>query len=108
MLVHILEQFPQIEAFISIEYQILARTVDEVRSLGVVPKVIVNDIALAKVLNVLAGVHQAVQKNSVNCEVLLASLVALLECHTVQQQTSHQVVDGYVWHLNHSSLEFHF
>jgi hypothetical protein len=110
ILVHIIENLVQIK-LILIEVEALAQLVDEERNIVVVRKVTVNDIfndvALAKVLDVFGGVHKAVQKSGVNCDDLGAALVALLECHTVQQERSLEDVDGYTGHFNHTALKFY-
>ena len=77
--VHLFEQLGQVKLIV-IKRQVLAHLVDESSDVLVIPKVIVKDSALAKVVDVPGGVYNAVQETSVNCEVLGAAVVQVLEC----------------------------
>lgn len=83
ILVHVIEQLGQIRK-INIKRHVLPHIVDQPRHLGVVAEVILDDVAVAEVLDVPGCVHEAIQESSVGGKVLGGAVVALLERHTVE------------------------
>ena len=106
MVVNIIEQLRQIRQ-INIKRHILTQIVDEPSNLALGPKVILDYVAITKVLHVLSCVDKAIQKCRVSSKVLGGTIVTLLECHAVYQERCHEIVDGYSRHLDHTMMEFH-
>ena len=104
--VNVVEELGQV-AELDVERHVLAEVVDEARHLAVAAEEVLDDVAVAEVLDVVVRVDEAVEERRVAGEVLRALRAALLVGHAVLKERRGELVDRDKRHLEHSPVEPH-